>query len=99
MGNKYINFYNDNYLYSEQKSMPDSEKYLTIPVYYYDRHIFPQRHVINLQKKEKNFFVYYLDIRSSGILDNYKKRIQVVPNKNQIKDFFIPISVYDAGNK
>ncbi len=99
MGNKYINFYNGNYLYSEQKSMSNSEKYLTIPVHFYDRHIFSHKGVINLQKKDKNFFVYYFDIRSSGILDNYKKRIQVAPNKNEIKDFFIPISVYDAGNK
>lgn len=107
MSNKYINFFNNHFIFTEQKSLDNKELYLTLPTWKFSKYIYPMNSVIKITVNDKVFNVAYFEIRSSGILDSNNKRIQVqqklfskenLAEKNLI-DNLITIGVYNAGNK
>lgn len=105
--NKYINFFNDEFVYNEQKSLDNTDLYLTLPTWKFTKYIYPMNSVIRITEVDKVYNVAYFEIRSSGIPDNNNKRIQIQQKlfsrenlmENNLINNLMTIGVYYAGNK
>lgn len=110
---KYVNYFNDEFIFSESKSLKN--RYLTLPSWIYDKYVKPINNInihsmyatINFSINGVGYNMAYFETTSSGLKDNDNKRI-LLPKKlffkenlikNKLFNNLIVIAVYNAGNK